>query len=281
VRDLRGKVAVVTGGASGIGRALADRFGAEGMRVAVADVEEETLRAAEHELAGAGVEVLAVATDVSLAESVDELARRTLERFGAVHVVCNNAGVSASGPSWEMPLASWEWVLGVNLWGVIHGLRAFVPIMVEQGEGHVVNTASVAGLRAAPSTAAYSASKHAVVAISESLHHELAMAGSAVRVSALCPDWVATRILDADRNWLPRLGAPPERAVDPAREVVREWARQQVASGAAPADVAGLVVDAIRAERFWVLTDPGSAWLARDRGESIVEGRNPRFAPRR
>jgi len=279
VQQLEGKVAVVTGGASGIGRGLADRFGAEGMRVVLADVEEDALHAAERELTDAGVEVLAVPTDVSLAASVDELARRALDRFGAVHVLCNNAGVSASGPSWQTLLATWEWVLGVNLWGVIHGLRAFLPGMIEQDEGHVVNTASMAGLRAPPFTAAYSASKHAVVAISESLHHELTLSGSTVRVSALCPDWVATRILDADRNWLPRLGAPPAPPRDLAREATREWARQKVGAGMPPAEVATLVVDAIRAERFWVLTDPGSARLASDRGESIVEGRDPGFAP--
>jgi NAD(P)-dependent dehydrogenase (short-subunit alcohol dehydrogenase family) len=152
MRELSGKVAVVTGAASGIGRALADCFAAEGMRVVLADIETDPLRAAERELRESGAEVITVQTDVAKSESVADLADVTLERFGAVHVVCNNAGVSTSmGPVWERSLADWEWVLGVNLWGVIHGIRTFVPILLRQGvKAHIVNTASIAGLLAYP-----------------------------------------------------------------------------------------------------------------------------------
>ena len=180
MKELRGKVAVVTGAASGIGRALAGRFAAEGMKVVLADVEGPALAKAESELRAGGATVLAVAADVARAEAVDALAARTLEAFGGVHVLCNNAGVYASGLSWERPLADWEWVLGVNLWGVIHGVRAFVPIMLRQGsEAHIVNTASVAGLISGPFSAPYNVSKYGVVALSESLHYELALAGRA------------------------------------------------------------------------------------------------------
>src|SRR5262249_14844944 len=163
----------VTGGASGIGRALAETFGREAMKVVLADVESGALAAAARELGASGVDVLAVETDVTRPADVDRLAERTLARFGAVHVVCNNAGVSAGGLSWSAPLEDYQWMLGVNMWGVIHGVRTFVPIMLRQGdEGHVVNTASMAAVTALPYAAAYHMSKHAVLALSEVLYHE-------------------------------------------------------------------------------------------------------------
>ena len=279
MRDLTGKVAVVTGAASGIGFGLAERLVGEGMRVAIADVEEEALGRAVRQLEGEGGEVMAVPTDVSVAASVDELARRCLERFGVVHVVCNNAGVGGGGLSWDIPLSVWEWVLGVNLWGVIHGVRAFLPILLEHGEGHVVNTASVAGLLAAPGMGPYSASKHAVVGISESLHHELALLGSKVRVSVLCPGPISTRIMDSDRNWLARLGPQPDAAAPLGGEVLQEMLRQQIESGMTPTEVARLVLDAIRSERFWILTHPEYGPLATRRMDGAAEGRNPELGP--
>jgi NAD(P)-dependent dehydrogenase (short-subunit alcohol dehydrogenase family) len=275
VRDLAGKVAVVTGAASGIGFGLAERFVNEGMHVAMADVEEEALARAARQLEGQGTDVVAVPTDVSAAASVEALAGHCRERFGAVHVVCNNAGVAAGGLSWELPLSVWQWVIGVNLWGVIHGVHAFLPMLLDQGEGHVVNTASVAGLLAAPSTGPYTASKHAVVGISESLHHELALLGSQVRVSVLCPGPINTRIMDSSRNWPSRLGAPPDERLALGGEVIQEMLRQQIASGMKPAEVAGLVVDAVRSERFWILTHPEFGPLATQRTAGAAEGRNP------
>src|SRR5579885_2688083 len=166
MEEFRDRVAVVTGAASGIGRALAERFAAAGMKVVLADVEQGALASAERALASGGARVLAVPTDVSKASDVEALAQRTLEAFGAVHVVCNNAGVSVGGLAWEVTLADWEWILGVNLWGVIHGIRTFVPILLRQGEeGHVVNTASMAGLVSGPGLAPYNVTKHVFAAV--------------------------------------------------------------------------------------------------------------------
>src|SRR2546421_6803846 len=189
---------------------MAEKFAGAGMRLAIADVEEDPLGAAAKQLTDGGADVLAVPTDVSNAGSVDALAGRVREHFGGFHVVCNNAGVGGHGyTSWDSPMSEWQWVLGVNLWGVINGMRAFVPALVEQDEGHVVNTASMAGLATLPLMAPYSASKHAVLAISEALFHELAMLGSAVKVSVLCPGFIKTRIADANRNLLEALGPEP------------------------------------------------------------------------
>src|SRR3990172_1689938 len=185
MKEFRDRVAVVTGAASGIGRALADRFGAEGMKVVLADVEEAALRQAEAELREKGVDVLGVRTDVSKPEELEKLAQQTLDAFGAVHVVCNNAGVAGAwGPTWANTLDDWNWIMGVNLWGVIHGVRTFVPIMLEQGdEGHVVNTASLAGLM--PGRGIYGVTKQAVVALSESLYNDLKVADAKIGVSVL------------------------------------------------------------------------------------------------
>src|SRR5689334_1941764 len=181
MKDFAGKVAVVTGAASGIGRALADRCAQEGMKVVLADVEESALVRAADEFRATGAPILAVRTDVSKAEDVEALARKTVETFGGVHLLFNNAGVGAGTTAWETSLRDWEWVLGVNLWGVIHGLRSFVPIMLSQGsEGHIVNTASIAGLVLGPGLAAYKVSKHGVISLSETLYGELQQASVAI-----------------------------------------------------------------------------------------------------
>ena len=224
MKTFRDRVAVVTGGASGIGRALAERFAADGMKVVLADVEEEPLAATAREMTAAGANVLAVRTDVAKAADVEALAERAWSAYGAVHVLCNNAGVGGGGLSWECSLAEWEWVLGVNLWGVIHGVRTFVPRMLAGGdEGHVVNTASVAGLSTAPGMGSYNVSKFGVVALSEVMHHELTLLGAKLRVSVLCPAWVNTRIADADRNRPAEAAA--NGASNPAFEAMRDAVR--------------------------------------------------------
>jgi len=262
--DLEGKVAVVTGAASGIGRALAERWATEGMKVVLADVEEGPLDAARDELDATGADVLAVPTDVSDGAQVDALAKVTIDHFGGVHLVCNNAGVGGGGPMWEASLEDWEWVMGVNFWGVVHGIRAFVPHLVEQDEGHVVNTASIAGFAYAPMMGPYNASKAAVVAISETLQAELGMQGSKVGVTALCPGWVNTRIMDSDRN---RPGGP---VTDGLQAQGREAMKQVLATGAQPDEVANLVAAAVREGTNHVFT--GDSWidLARTRLDTVL-----------
>src|SRR5262245_17864537 len=250
MQELRSKVAVVTGGASGIGRALVDRFAVDGMKVVIADVEPGALDAAAGELRARGADVLAVRTDVAQAEDVNALAQQTLARFGKVHVLCNNAGVSVGGPMWEHTLDDWRWVLGVNLWGVVHGIRTFVPIMLRQNEpAHVVNTASLAGLTSTQFCGIYNVTKHAVVTMSETLAQELATVGAPVKVSVLCPGFVQTRIADSDRN------RPAGLADGAARERPAEFEqviRTAIAGGIPPSEVAALVASSIREERFYV-----------------------------
>jgi NAD(P)-dependent dehydrogenase (short-subunit alcohol dehydrogenase family) len=269
----QGKVAVVTGAASGIGRALARRFATDGARVVLADIERDPLGEATEELSDMGAEVLAVPTDVSDGAAVDSLRDAVLDRFGAAHILCNNAGVSTGGPIWEATTADWEWMLGVNLWGVIHGVRAFTPALIAQGEGHIVNTASVAGLVTMPFIGLYNVTKHGVVALSENLYRELAMLAPGVGVSVLCPGWVNTRIHESDRN---RPGDAEGTGIDPGLESgMREMMAKVIASGLEPDAVAGLVAQAILEPRFYVLTHPHWAPLLKDRFDRIVEGTDP------
>ena len=265
--DFRGKVAVVTGAASGIGFGLARRFASEGMKVVMADIEEPALKSAADELEMDGAEVLAVVTDVSDHDAVQSLAAATFDRFGTAHVICNNAGVGTGGLAWEVSEAQWRWIVGVNLMGVVHGIQAFVPKLVEQGDGHVVNTASAAGLITGPGMSPYYATKHAVVALSESLAADLAIAGSNVGVSVLCPEFVRTRINESDRN------SPADvPTLDPSRPGaagMRGVLDSLVASGIEPAEVADHVVDAIRSKRLHILTHPTTKPRLRERLEAI------------
>ena len=280
MKEFKDKVALVTGAASGIGFALADRFASVGMKVVLADVEETALATAEQSLKRKGAPVLAVRTDVSKAADVEKLADDAYAKFGAVHVLCNNAGVGMGGVSWEHSLEDWQWVLGVNLWGVIHGIRTFVPRMLAQGtEGHVVNTASMAGLISAPYMAIYQATKHAVVTMTESLKMELEMTGGKLSASVLCPGFVATKISDSERNRPAGTAASQPTAPVATQEMIREMARQQVAAGIKPSEVAEMVLESIRDDRFYILTHPRFKKLIRLRMEAILEGKAPRFEP--
>jgi NAD(P)-dependent dehydrogenase (short-subunit alcohol dehydrogenase family) len=281
MREFRGRVAVVTGAASGIGLATAERLAQEGMRLVLADVEEPALRKAVDALAGRGAEVLAVATDVTQPASVDALAQRAWERFGAVHVVFNNAGVEVTGALWETPLEDLRWVVDVNLWGVIHGIRSFVPRMLEhRSEGHVVSTASMAGLTSAPFLDIYCITKHGVVTLMESLYKELVILGSPLRASVVCPGLIKTRIMESARN---RPGDarrdPPTPATAPGAVMMENALRQGVESGWSPAVVAQAIFEGIRDERFYVIpSQPEVKANLYQRLDEVRDERNPGVA---
>jgi len=275
IEDLDGRVAVITGAASGLGLALAERFAADGMRLVLADVEATALESAVDRLVEGGATAIAVPTDVTDATAVDELARAAVDAFGTAHVVCNNAGVGGHHyPTWEAPLSYWEWVLSVSLGGVVHGVRSFLPMLLAQGEGHVVNTASVGGLVPVPYSAPYAAAKHAVVGLSGSLYGELAAMNTAVRVSVLCPGAMATGFTASDRNWPTSLGAPPPEAADPAARAAHAFIVQNVNAGGAASAVADLVVDAIHTDRFMIVTETDAA-MAGAAFESAITGGPP------
>jgi NAD(P)-dependent dehydrogenase (short-subunit alcohol dehydrogenase family) len=254
MKQFKDRVAVITGGASGLGLAMAWRFAREGMKVVLADIEQSTLDAASEQFRQAGHQAHAVLCDVSRGEDVEALAQQALEKFGAVHIVCNNAGVAPGGVIWEHSTKDWEWAMGPNVWGVIHGVRVFTPILLGQGsEGHIVNTASVAGLLTLPGMGLYCVTKHAVVSLTECLHHDLVAHSDKVRCSVLCPAYVPTRIVDSERNRPAHLrDDKPESEEDLRR---KESMRHAVESGKISADeVADSVFNAIRDERFYILT---------------------------
>lgn len=267
-----GHVAVVTGAASGIGAALASAFGAAGGRVVLADVEASALGRAEAALRGAGVETLAVATDVADPDAVARLARETIERFGRVDVVCNNAGVSTFNALADQTLADWRWVLDVDLWGVVHGVQTFMPILRAQGgPAHIVNTASVAGLwSGVPYIGPYAVAKVGVVSLSETLRAELQAEGSPIGVSVLCPGSVATNVTESERNRPTALGS--ERRT-PAAEQMRGLIRDGLTGpdGKPPAEVAAMVLDAIRRDRFWIITHASTRAALEARFAAILE----------
>ena len=273
MQDLEGKTAVVTGAASGMGFAFADCFADEGMNVVLADIEEKSLREAGARIEAAGGTVLLVPTDVSDEASMDHLGVATRECFGAAHVVCLNAGVAGGGgPMETLTTNDWKWGLDVNLWGVIHGIRVFLAGLKAQNEGHLVITASVAGLTSYPGSGPYNASKHAAVTIAETLHAELAEERSAVGVSCLCPGRVATRIHESDRN-------RPKELIDEDAPLPDEEARQILsgvfALGKPPAEVAELVLRAVVKEQFWIQTDEVFREPIRARHESIENATEP------
>lgn len=277
--EFDGKVAVVTGAASGIGRAMCEKFASLGMRIVMADVEADRLRQSAEQIEATGADVLAVTTDVSRPDELSRLAESTLEHFGKVHVLCNNAGVFAGGLTWDAIGSDWEWVLGVNLYGVLHGIRAFVPIMLEQNEpGHVVNTCSMAGLINTPFSGAYNVSKHAALSLTETLYHELRMKQSPIGCSALCPELIRTGIANSDRN-RPVYLKRPDDAGTPEMKIVEDAIRSSIEAGLDPSVMAERVYEGIKEDRFYLLADEGTNWDAAclARLEDIRLRRNPTF----
>ncbi len=290
MQEFEGRVAVITGGASGIGRALGERFGQEGMKVILADIEEEALEATVAELRRSELEVTGVVCDVSSADAVQNLADETLATYGGVHILCNNAGVAAGGAIigdrqqhlWEQPLSDWTWTLNVNLWGVVHGVRTFVPIMLDQGEpAHIINTASTAGLTTGPGLAIYGVSKHGVVRLSEAMYFQLQDASPEVHVSVLCPGGVRTRIAAAGRNRPQELLESDVHRLDAAEveERTQNWFDRISEQGQDPEQIAEKVLNAIREEQFYILTHETQDRAVRMRMEQILERRNPELPP--
>ena len=278
MKDFKDKVAVVTGAASGIGRGMAEAFVAAGMKVVLADIEQGPLEETTRSLLGSGADVHSVLTDVSKSDQVDDLAKRTLDKYGAVHILCNNAGVSVrSSPSWMSSLDDWQWILGVNLMGVVHGHRSFLPIMIKQDTAaHIVNTASMAGLIA--NTALYGTTKFAVVGLSEALNLELQRGRFKPKVSVLCPGFVDTNIINAHRNRPKEFPdeVPPQGGV---ADAIYEWLAEQLKQGLSPRAVGEQVLDAIRDERFYILTHPEYNPLIEQRMKDILSASNPTFLP--
>lgn len=275
MKEFKDRVAVITGAASGIGRAIAERCAQEGMQVVLAGINEANLTKVEAELKATGATVISVQTDVAKQSDVEALAQRTLDAFGGVHLLVNNAGVGAGSSVWGSTWNDWEWVIGVNLWGVIHGVKVFTPIMLAQhDEGHIVNTSSLAGLIAYHPSAPYQVTKHAVVALSENLYLSLAQQNARVKVSVLCPSWVNTRIMSSERNRPVELQdelAP----VSPELQATWEALGTAVKAGMSPQEVAGHVFTAIREERFYILTHPEATPIIEERMQNILHEHNP------
>jgi NAD(P)-dependent dehydrogenase (short-subunit alcohol dehydrogenase family) len=279
VKTFRDRVAVVTGAASGIGLALAERFAAERMKIVMADVEADALERAAAALRGRAAAVLATRVDVARAEDVERLARETYAAFGAAHVVCNNAGVAVIGAVHEHSLADWQWVMGVNLWGVIHGVRAFVPRMLAGGdEGHIVNTASMAGLTTAPFMSVYDVTKHGVVALSESMYKEFTATGAPIGVSVVCPGLINTSIMRSSRNRPAELAE--EGKAGPMAQAFGQGLADRLTTGYPPSKVAEQVFHGIHDKRFYIVpAQPEVRQWATIRAQDIIELRNP--TPRR
>ena len=278
MKEFKGKVAVITGAASGIGRGIAERCVAEGMKVVLADIDEAALSEVEMELKTMGGAVLCVRTDVSKRSDVESLARRAFDTFGGMHLLFNNAGVAAGGPPWEATWNDWEWVIGVNLWGVIHGVKVFTPLMLAQNtECHIINTSSTAGLVVGSFSAPYSVTKHAVVALSESLYLTLQQRNSLVKVSVRCPGLVRTNIADAERNRPTELRNETV-TMTPEMQASLAAFKAVIEASMPPLQVADVVFDAIKNEQFYILTHPEWIEVIQLRTDKLLRMENPQSA---
>lgn len=276
MKEFKGKVAVITGAASGIGKAIAERAAQVGMKLVLADVDAAGLDKVVAEFSQKGCEAVGLRTDVSKESEVMALADLAFERFGKVHLLVNNAGVAATNTAWSAPQSEWDRVMGINLYGVTNGLRAFVPRMLAAGEeGHIVNTASAAGLIPAPSFASYNASKFAVVAVSEGLHHDLSLRKTKLGVSVLCPEWVKTSIHTSVRHE-PDAQLTAARQADPVLMSITSTVSSAVETGISPDEVADKVFAAVQAKQFYIITHAITTLPAVEkRMRDMLEGRNP------
>ncbi|WP_120968339.1 SDR family oxidoreductase [Comamonas sp. lk] len=279
IRNFEGKTAVLTGAASGFGLECARIAAQRGMNLVLVDVQQEALDKAEAEMKAAGAQVLACKVDVSDAAQMEALAAEVKTRFGAPHFVFNNAGVGAGGLVWENTVADWQWVLGVNVWGVIHGVRLFTPMMLEAAkadpsfEGHIVNTASMAGLLAPPNMGIYNVSKHAVVSLTETLYQDLALVSDQVSASLLCPFFVPTGIGHSERNRPAAMGDQPLTA---SQKIGQAMTDKAVSSGkVTAAEVAQKVFDAVASGQFYIYSHPQALGSVQTRLEDVVQARNP------
>jgi NAD(P)-dependent dehydrogenase (short-subunit alcohol dehydrogenase family) len=275
MQDLEGKVAVITGAASGIGRAASERFAKAGMKVAMVDIERPVLEEAAHAVSTSGADILPCCVDVGDANAMDDLAEEVLRHFGGVHLLHNNAGVGSGGPIWECTVKDWEYCLRVNLWGVIHGMRAFTKHLVAQDEGHIINTASMAGLVSVPGLGPYNVSKFGVLTLSETLAGDLQAAGSKVGVSVLCPGFVDTQIWNSERNrdakFQNDMPNPAAQQIEEGIEAFHEILQQ----GIRAEEVGQLVLDAVRDDRFYIFTHEGARVALEHRFKKVLEMQGP------
>jgi NAD(P)-dependent dehydrogenase (short-subunit alcohol dehydrogenase family) len=275
MKDFKNKTAVITGAASGIGRSLADRCVREGMKIVLADIDEANLAKAEMELKAVGAAVLAVKTDVSKRADVEELARCAFNEFGQVHLLFNNAGVAAGGSPWEATWNDWEWVIGVNLWGVINGVKIFTPLMLAQNtECRIVNTASMAGLVVGSGSSTYAVTKHGVVALSENLHFSLQQRNASVKVSVICPGVTRTDIVNAERHRPVELQNEAV-SITPERQAALAAFKAVLDAGMPPAQLAEIVFDAIQKDQFYIVTHPEWIDVVRLRTDKLLRMENP------
>lgn len=271
MKEFKDKVAVITGASNGIGFGIAERCAKEGMKVVLSGINYDNLIQAEKALEPIGATTLVVEADVSKLEDIEALAQVTLDNFNAVHLLVNNAGVGAGGTIWESSMADWKWVMNVNLWGVIYGLKVFVPIMLEQDvEGHIINTSSIAGLIPYHPAAPYQVTKRAVIALTENLNHSLEYRDSKINVSVLCPGWVKTRILDSERNRPKELRIESGVSISKERMEFIEQARKEIEAGMSIQEVADYVFQAIKKEQLFILTHREYDAILQARFEEIL-----------
>lgn len=281
MKDFKDKVAVITGAASGIGRGLAEYCLQEKMKIVLADVEEKALLLVGAKLKAGGADIISIVTDVSQIEDVQSLARKTIDTFGKVDLLFNNAGVATGNSIWEASINDCKWVVGVNMWGVIHCIREFVPIMLRQGTPcHIVNTSSMAGFTTYHPSALYQLTKHGIIALSEQLFHDLEIRRADIKVSVICPGAVSTNIMDAERNRPEKYKNDPSREVNnPMPDTMEEAFREMIKSGMQPSALAEIVFEAIKEEKFYIIPHPEMKPLIQFRMDGIMKERNPLLPP--